>query len=518
MIKLAGTAVLLTGLLGFAAGAHAQQTSVPQATDNQAPIYRAQFVSRTLTAVNYVNRGGSTKIDFTGTALLAKAHGEATVESKKGRTQISAKFDAMSSAMQFGPEYLTYVLWAITPEGRASNLGELVVGGDNAKINVTTALQSFGLIVTAEPYFAVTQPSDAVVLENTVRPDTIGQIEQVNAKYELLQRGQYVLTVDHSQLQPMRMDGRTPMDLYEARNAVQIARWAGADRYAADSLQRAQQELQQAEASNAGRRDKKGVVMAAREAVQTAEDARLIVVKKLQEENLATEQSNAARSNQERQAAEANAQAAQAQAQQAQTQTQQATADRAQAEAQRDVAVSQQQTAQADAERARLAQQQAEQGQQQAEAEKTQLRAQILAQLNAILETRETTRGLIVNMPDVLFDTGKFSLKPAARERLAKVAGIILAHPGLQLEIDGYTDSVGSDAFNRELSDKRAAAVRDYLHSQGVADTALMARGLGKDNPVADNGSASGRQQNRRVEVVVSGEVIGIAIVSTQTQ
>jgi outer membrane protein OmpA-like peptidoglycan-associated protein len=258
--------------------------------------------------------------------------------------------------------------------------------------------------------------------------------------------------------------------------------------------------------------------MAAREAVQTAEDARLITVKKLQEENLATEQANAARANQERQSAEANAQAAQAQAQQSQAearqaeaQTQQATAERAQADAQRDAAVSQQQAAQAEADRARMAQQQAE-------AEKTQLRALILAQLNAVLETRETTRGLIVNMPDVLFDSGKFSLKPAARERLSKVAGIILAHPGLQLEIDGYTDSVGSDTFNLDLSDKRAAAVRDYLHSQGVADTALMARGLGKDNPVADNGSASGRQQNRRVEVVVSGEVIGIAIVSPQTQ
>src|SRR5579883_107981 len=196
------------------------------------PIYRITVVARTTKAINYNHRSGSTKIDFRGTPLLPEAHGDATVESRQGVIRINAHMDKMQPASKFGPEYLTYVMWAITPEGRATNIGEVLLNGDKTKLDATTELQSFGLIVTAEPYFAVTQPSDVVVMENFVRKDTVGTIEQVDAKFELLQRGQYTLNVNPAELKPMEANSKVPLELYEARNAVQIARWTGASRYA----------------------------------------------------------------------------------------------------------------------------------------------------------------------------------------------------------------------------------------------------------------------------------------------
>ena len=186
-------------------------------------------------------------------------------------------------------EYLTYVMWAVTPEGRATNVGEVLLNGDKTKLDATTELQSFGLIVTAEPDFAVTQPSDVVVMENFVRQDTTGTIEQVDAKYELLQRGQYTLNVNPSELKPLRLDRKVPLELYEARNAVQIARWTGAEHYAGETFQKAVQGLENAEGYLQGKAGEKPIGTVAREAVQMAEDARIITVKKMEDENLADE-------------------------------------------------------------------------------------------------------------------------------------------------------------------------------------------------------------------------------------
>src|SRR3984885_15381851 len=202
------------------------------------PIFRVTVVERTTKAINYRHRSGSTPIEFRGTPLMPEARGEAQVNSKQGRIEIDAEMEHLSPATQYGPEYMTYVLWAITPEGRPANLGEVLLDGTHSKLNVTTDLQTFGLIVTAEPYFAVTQPSDVVVMENFVRSDTQGTYEDIDAKYELLQRGQYVLNVNPSELRPTPMDRKTPLELYEARNAVRIARWTGAGQYASDTLQK----------------------------------------------------------------------------------------------------------------------------------------------------------------------------------------------------------------------------------------------------------------------------------------
>jgi outer membrane protein OmpA-like peptidoglycan-associated protein len=467
------------------------------------PIFRVTVVERTTKAVEYRHRSGSTPIDFRGTPLMPAAKGDATVNSKQGRIEINARMEHLSPATQYGPEYLTYVLWAITPEGRPTNLGEVLLDGSHSKLDVTTDLPTFGLIVTAEPYFAVTQPSDVVVMENFINKDTEGTIQPIEAKYELLQRGQYVLNVNPSELRPMVLDRKTPLELYEARNAIRIATWTGADRYAADTLQKAEVSLQNAEDELKGKIGKKTVAQNSRDAAQNAEDARLITVRKMQEEDAANQKAAA-----DAQAAQAEAerQAARTAAVQAENAKRQAEADaeRAQteAEAARSAAMAQQQQAQAQLDQARQATAQAEQ-------EKTQLRAQLRQQLNLVLETRETARGLIVNMSDVLFDTGKYTLKPGAREKLAKISGIILAHPGLKIEVDGHTDNVGGDEFNQRLSEQRANSVRDYLVSQSVTSDAVTAMGFGKTRPITDNSTAAGRQQNRRVELVVSGEAIG---------
>jgi len=502
------------------------------------PIYRVTVTERTMKAINYQHRNGATTVDFRGTDLLPMAHGEAKVESKKGYMEIEVEFDKLQPATKFGAEYLTYVLWAITPEGRTSNLGEILLNGSSAKVNVTTELQVFGLAVTAEPYFAVSMPSNLVVMENVVRGDTKGEIKEMDAKYELLETGQYARLANPLAL---KSDPKVPLELYEARNAVQIARTTGADRFASETFIKAEDSLKQAEAYQARKADRKSVKNASRVAVQTAEDSRAIAVKRQEEDRLAAERqagvdrealANAQTETEARLRAQAESEAAttklQAEAERVAAQTEadrvkratDAEADRvkretdaARAAAQLTAEQAARTAAQAEADRALLATQEAERLRLKAEAEKAELRAELLGQFNLILETRDTARGLIVNMSDVIFDTAKYTLLPGARERLAKVAGILLGHPGLKLEVEGHTDSVGTELYNQHLSEQRAGSVRDYLILQGISGTNLSAaKGFGKTQPVATNDTAAGRQRNRRVELIVSGEVIGTQI------
>ncbi|HVH89164.1 MAG TPA: hypothetical protein VM912_20775, partial [Terriglobales bacterium] len=430
---------------------YAQGTTTNQSGET-VPVFRVQVVSRTIEAVNYRHLGGETKIGMLGTTLMPQAKGDAHVDSRHGRVVISAKFDKIGDPAQFGPEYLTYVMWAITPEGRAQNLGELPLKGDHAQLDVTTGLQTFGLIVTAEPYFAVTTPSDVVVMENKVLPDTKGQIEEVTAKYELLPRGQYTKTESAQGLKPLMGEDhehhKVPLGLLEARNALRLAQAAEADRYAADSLAKAQASLDRAE-DYARRKQWKPVETAARDAAQNAEDARVITLRRREQESVAQAQER------ERQRVEeARARAAEAETQRQQAEAQKEQEARQHARAEQDLQAAQQARQQAElaqqqadqarqaaleaqqqaeqqrqaAEQQRLAaEQQAQQAQlqaQQAEQQKEQLRQRLQQQLNSILQTRDSARGLIVNMSDVLFDTNKYTLKPGAREKLAKVAGI----------------------------------------------------------------------------------------------
>ncbi len=507
------------------------QTTVAVEPVSPIPVFRVNVVSRSVSAVNYEHRSGASKVDFAGTDLMPSANGEAKVDSKRGSIEIDAEFGDLQRPITFGNEYLTYVMWAISPEGRAVNLGEVLVGDNHrSKLRATTDLQAFALIVTAEPYYAVRQPSNAVVLENVVRDSTKGTTEAVNANYELMERGGYIPT--GYKFDPVVLNARLPLEFFEARNALRIAQSEGAEQYASSSYEHAVQLMNNAdEYATSKRVDTKPLIAVSREAVQTAEDARAIAVKKLDEIRLARERQNSAdaQANSQRQAdiaiqqknqaqsdaaialaaktqAESDSDKARADAASAQTAAAQAKSDMANSEAASVNAVS---VAQADAEQSRLAAQQSQQVAQQAETDKAAMRTRLSEQLNSILQTRDSARGLIVSMSDVLFDTGKYSLKPGAREKLAKVAGILLAYPGLDIEVGGYTDNVGSDAMNQTLSENRAGSVRDYLVQEGVATSSVSSRGFGNTLPVASNDNSSGRQQNRRVELLVSGEAIG---------
>jgi len=479
------------------------QATVVVVSPGPASSYRVVVISRSVQAINYRHRSGATEVNFTGTALLPSADGKAKVRSKRGTMEVEAEFGSLQNPTTFGSEYLTYVLWAISPEGRAVNLGEVLVGDNNrSKLTATTDLQAFALIVTAEPYYAVRQPSNVVVLENAVRSDTKATTEAVNAKYELMERGGYLPT--GYKFDPVVLSADLPLEFYEARNALRIAQSEGAERYAAASYQHAVQLMNNADAEASSKHiDRKPLIAVSREAVQTAEDAREIAVKKIAEEIQASVLQASSDAQARSQAQAVNATRLKVQAQ---SDTAKAQADLAANQTSSAAAIT---AAQADAEQARNAAQIAQQGEHQARLDKAAIRAQLSEQLNKVLETRDSARGLIVSMSDVLFDTGRYSLKPGAREKLAKVAGILIAYPGLNIEVDGYTDNVGGDDMNQKLSENRAGAVRDYLVEQGVTTNSVSAKGFGNTLPVASNDNAAGRQANRRVELVVSGDAIG---------
>ena len=573
----------------------AAQAGMSDNSNSAAPSFVVHMTTRTVQAVNYQHHGGATKIDFAGTAMMPSASGQATVKSERGSIAIEAEFGELQKPTSFGTEYLTYILWAISPEGRAVNLGEVLLGGNHrSKLKVTTDLQAFALIVTAEPYYAVRQPSDVVVLENVVRSDTRGTTEAVNASYELMGRGGYIPT--GYKFDPVVLDARLPLEFMEARNAVRIAQSEGAERFAAESYQHAVKLMDTADSyATEKHSNKKELIAASRETVQTAEDARAIAVKNLDEalRNRERQSSASALANSQAETGEATrqrnqaqsetaraqsdndlAQAATAQAQsqnaEAQALRRKAESDNAAAQSNNAIAQAERNTAQADAatshanmtaaqadaaasqtgmaaaqanstraeadaaraqadmaanqassaaqvnaanasaDQSRAAAQLAQQNERQAVSDKAAFRAQLEERLNQILQTRDSAKGLIVNMSDVLFDTGKFSLNPGAREKLAKVAGILMSYPSLVIEVGGYTDNVGTDEMNQTLSQNRAGAVRDYLVRQGVASGSVSATGFGNSSPVASNDNSSGRQSNRRVELVVSGEAIGV--------
>jgi outer membrane protein OmpA-like peptidoglycan-associated protein len=457
----------------------------------QQEVPASDTVKKTVTAIGYPPQK-STEVDLTGTGLMAVGSGQAKVKAGTGATSVEAELQNMAQATTLGTEFLTYVLWAVSPDGRSNNLGEIMINKDGkGKLTASTAFQTFSLFVTAEPYFAVRFPSEMVVLQNELKKNTKGKIFPVD-NYPLMRRSQYqkmgnplALTLDLRNV---------PLNMYEARNAVEIAQTRGADKYAPEIFSKAKGSLQMAENSLAQKADDKVIISNSRQTVQFAEDARRLTEERREAERIANEKAAAAAAAKAEAEAKAAAEAAEAKRKsdaEAQRQADLAAAEQAKLKAAQDAA-------RADAERSRKA--------------AADLRAQLLEQFNRVLETRDTPRGLVVNMGDVLFATGKYDLRPEAQIVLAKLSGIILSHPGLNLAVEGYTDSVGSEDFNLKLSQQRADTVRDYLVNQGLPDSFVTAKGFGEADPVADNGTPAGRQQNRRVEIVVSGEIIGVKI------
>ena len=508
---------IITGLLGLCVllGIPGQTDAAP-ATEN--PLYRVSVVQTPAKAINYRDLRGSVQIDFKGTVLLPYANGSAKIANAAGSIKINARFENLTSADQFGPEYLTYVFWAISPDGRATNLGELILGkSGKGRMKAETTLQALSLLVTAEPYFAVSQPSNVVVLENAIKPDNHEKIGLVDANFQLLPRGEYTKNMSATDLRPVAMDNKTPFSVYQARNAVRISRAAGADVYAAEDFRDAERLLALSETKKG---HKKGRAMTARQAIQSAEASRLIAVKLQATEALAMEQKLAADhiSSAKSQAAEAELARAKSEVARvsAELAREQSDNDRAAALALAAKSAASSTNARADAEAARAAAEKskaladlANSRALEADADRAVIRAKLLQQLNSVLKTRDTARGLIVNMSDALFQTGSSSLQPQVREKLARVAGIVSSQVGLTLEVEGHTDSVGSYESNQLLSERRAQAARDYLVSQGVSADAIVFRGFGERAPIASNDTAQGRQSNRRVELIVSGAAIG---------
>ncbi len=457
---------LLVPMALVAQEANPTQKLPPDKSDN--PIFKVEVVSRSIQAVSYQNRSGWTKIDFQGTSLAPKAKGNAEINSRLGHTEVKVNIKDLPAAHNYGPLFLTYVLWAITPDGHSSNLGEVVVdSGGDFKADVTTELQSFGLIVTAEPYYFVHQPSDVVVMENIIRQDTVGKAEMIDAKYELLPRGQYEYHVPASMQKPIDLNSnkKSPLELYEAINAVQIAQYAKADQFAGDSYNDAVKLVQQAQ-DYSDRKQYNPAIMTAKEAVQKAEDSRVVSLRRQQEKSLADERAAAAAKISEEQEkarleakqradAEAQAKLADERAQQEAQQRAQADAARQEAEKARAEADVARAESAANAAKAQQAAAEADRLRAAAQADQVRLREQLLQQFNAVLPTTETSRGLVVNMQDVLFDTGKYTLKESAREALAKLSGIVISHPGLNLQVEGYTDITGTVEFNQKLSEER---------------------------------------------------------------
>jgi outer membrane protein OmpA-like peptidoglycan-associated protein len=489
----------LTGLIiTFTVWGQTPGQNPPATHPDTVPIYHVTVVDRTVSAVNYKYKGGPTLIDFKGTVLLPKAKGEATVESKTGRTEIDAKFEHVDASQRFGPEYLTYVLWAITPDGHAINLGEVVANGsDKGRLRVTTELQAFGMIVTAEPYSSVRLPSDVVVLENAVRPDTEGNTEPIHARIELLPRGTYTFNVP-GQDAKLTQGEKVSMSkyeqivgIYQAQNAIQIAESQGAGQYAAELITKARQQLanaRQLEARHAGRSE---VVTAAREAAQTAEDARIMTLNRKQATETKQAVDQAARDKQLREEAEARAQQAEAQSR----------ADRQALQNERPqpatsvappppppppppAPVQPQAYIEPHPDRNRTAMAE---------------RQNLLQELNKTgIEVLDTPRGVVVMLPDADFDGTRLSVP------VAGVAQVLNRTPGAAVEVDGYADASGE--ASETVANARAQRVRDSLVESGLNAAVVTARNMGSGHPLGPD-----RDQNRRVEIVISGAAIGNA-------
>jgi outer membrane protein OmpA-like peptidoglycan-associated protein len=411
--------------------------------------------------------GPESKLEFRGTAIALAADGKGEVEFQSGRARVDVSVRKLPDPWSLGP-YSTYVLWAVTVDGRANNLGTLELHNGRGELETSTPLSQFALIVSAEPHFAVTAPSKAIVLRNFGR----------RIKGESVTIAGLTERLDYAGLsrQPLDPRARVPLDLVQARYALDIARGAKSDQFAPDEFAQAEQLLAKAEAAQSSKKYsvRKTAPRLSRDAVQMAEDARRQGVLGKQAADAAAASDAAALA--ARQQAEGKARLEANVAAEESMRRERETAARAAAEA------------------AGAAQQKA--------------RADLTERLNRALPTRETDRGIVAEIAGVQFATGAASLNAVAREGLARFAGIVGVYPTLRFKVEGHTDSTGSYETNRTLSLKRALTVRDYLIAQGVPASTIDVEGLGPDRPVADNATDDGRARNRRVEIILTGEPV----------
>lgn len=482
----------------------------------------------TALAISYPE-GPTLGVKFKGTYRLAKASGEAKVERKRGMTEIEIELDEMKPATYFGGDYSTYVLWVISPEGQVDNVGEFILRGNRSKLNVSTPQQTFGLFITAEPHFLVRTPSRFVVLENT-RPanNLTSQILKTSTIKYRGYDGTYTFRRETLAGEPEEK-GETRSDVRQAIVAVKLAERAGAKQYAGDELAKARVALEKTLEASEANVDPKQLMVFGHETVRLAVDAETKAQERSFQAALDSERKTRAdeisglKTSIEQAQSEADRAKLLAEQKQLEANIEKAARDSALAraeesarmaadearrreEAERKAAALNQEKQAAEALAAQSAAK-ATQSQEEAERirrERDEARERMRSALSVVVETRETARGLVVNLPDILFDVDKATLKPQAREVLSKVCGILSVAGGYNLSIEGHTDSTGGDEHNQKLSERRAQSVYDYLGGCGMTTTAMASKGFGETQPMADNNTNEGRQKNRRVEIVIA--------------
>ena len=518
------SAPLLLGSSPFAFTAFAQRVEPVQAVKPVRDVREALGIS--------YPESSTIDVLFRGTHRLPMAEGKAQVKREKGLTTINLKVDEIRPAQSFGGDFSTYVLWAVTPEGQTINAGELILNQDEKRVRATTPQQTFGMFVTAEPHFMVKTPSTFVVLETDRPKDSItGQmLTNSQIRYKGFD-GIYEAARETLAAAPESDDHAVRSDMKQARVAVELAERAGAAQYAAPELAQAQADLEKMVAAVEARVDERNAMIMGQRVVRKAVEAQELAEARAfqaaldserkeradqissletaigaakdeaekarletQRRQMQLEMEQAARATalQEAEAAAMRARQAEQQALAARREADRSNMARTQAEAARTAAEQQAQLAQQEAEMAR--------------AEQARIRERMESALSKVVETRETARGLIVNLPDILFDFGKANLKPDAREKLSKVCGILLVSPGYKLAIEGHTDSVGSDEFNQKLSENRASSVNAFLGECGMPPEEMTMAGFGESKPIDTNDTNAGRQKNRRVEIVIQDE------------
>jgi outer membrane protein OmpA-like peptidoglycan-associated protein len=503
-------AAVASAIFGLLGAAEAQRSEVVQV--------------RELMALTYPE-GPTISVKFLGTSRLPLASGEAKVERKKGMTEIEVELDEMKPSIGFGGDYNTYVLWIVSPEGEVDNVGEFILEGNRSKLNVSTPLETFGMMVSAEPHFLVGLPSRFVVLENT-RP-TVDMPLKVS---ELRYRGHAgIYRFDNESLAEVaEARGETRTHIEAARTAVALAERAGAARFARAELDKARAALESAEARYRMGASGRDEMLVAHEVIRLAVDAEKLAGERAFDSALSQERkvnadriaelstaiaaakSEAERSRleaeqkaldaeisakagraAEREAAEAAKRAAEAEDKADQAERQRIVAEEAKLDAQRETVEAQRDRSLAEREAA------------EARLEGQKAREALREAMVGIAAVRESARGLIVSLPNILFESGRADLKPEGREALAKISGVLLITNGYRLSVEGHTDNVGSPEENLVLSRKRGESVRDYLLGQGLSPAAMTVVGFGESQPVASNETGAGRLENRRVEIVV---------------
>jgi outer membrane protein OmpA-like peptidoglycan-associated protein len=446
--------------------------------------------------------GRSTDVDIVGLSPRPGRIGEADIKRNEGRTRIKLRIDeSLRHPQSLGSLYTTYVLWAVAPEGRTENLAELPPT-QHFDVEATTSFDTFGLIITAEPYAAVSRPGARLVAEGAPRTDTRAQVETATIEY--------APSPERLAGRPDRADFKTPLLVLGAHRAVEMAKAAGASEHADTELREAEVKLTALDQLSHGKKKlSKDAETLARDVMRLAEHARIVTADR-QEQARRAEERTAARTairRAETDADRAEAKAAVERENAAQAREDAERADREAAKARASMRDAQDETehARADEVSARTEADRARAEAREAQQDKAEMQAQLYRSLSAILETRREARGLIVNLSDVLFDFDRASLKPGAREKLSRLSGILLAYPGrYDIEVEGHTDSIGSHEYNLRLSEDRARSVSSYLRDAGIpAARITRVTGFAETRPVASNDNTAGRQMNRRVELII---------------